>query len=92
MVNDPVDNQRWWDTPRPWLVGSALVPRRWTRPIGGASYDHDHCQFCSATFSDTVPGALREGFATVDEAMRVCPECFSIQELREQFRLTRGDG
>jgi len=81
--------ERWWeDLKRPEVVGATLMRRRWTRPIGDASYDHDHCVFCFAKFSDTVSGALREGFTTADEAMWVCGDCVSIPELREQFRLT----
>ena len=81
-------NERWWeDLDRPYLVGATLVQRRWTRPVGDVSYDHDHCAFCFAKFSDTEPDALREGFTTADEALWMCGECVAIAGLRERFQL-----
>lgn len=81
----------WWeglDRERPWLVGLVLALSRWTRPVGDAWYDHDHCGFCFAEFSDTEPNALREGYTTPDNAQWICADCFNIPGLRELFRLT----
>jgi hypothetical protein len=78
----------WWEgLHRPSIVGATLVNKTWTRPKGDASYDYDHCEFCFVKFSDTAPGALREGYATSDDAMWVCADCFDNPDLRTYFSL-----
>lgn len=59
------------------------------------NWDHDHCEFCWATFSvpgsgSSLPGTLNEGYAQTaygtfpDDYRWVCPECFErIHELAE---------
>lgn len=59
-----------------WLRGAVLYWRRWSsaRP----DWDHDHCEFCSATFArGDVPDALAEGYATADGYHWVCRDCFA---------------
>ena len=80
---------QWWeDLKRPEIAGAILIRKPWTRPAGDSRYDHDHCVFCFAKFSDSEPDALREGFATGDEALWVCTDCFKIEGLRRHFQLT----
>jgi hypothetical protein len=82
-------NDQWWEgLKRAELTGATLVRRVWTRPKGDEWYDHDHCNYCFAKFSDTEPNALREGFATLDEAVWVCSDCANISALRDYFHFT----
>ena len=74
------------------MVGAVLEKRQWTRPVDDSSYDHDHCEFCSATFSDAVEGAFSEGYTTEDEACWVCADCFDNPSLRAWFRLSLRTG
>ena len=79
----------WWHgVHRPWLVGAKLVRRRWARPSSDSTYDHDHCQICSAKFSDAIEGAEREGYTTGDYAVWVCSDCFSNPSIRLHFGLS----
>ena len=48
-------------------------------------WDHDHCEFCWAMFTElSVPEALKEGYTTDDEYRWICPQCF--KDFRERFR------
>ena len=50
----------------------------------GSDWDHDHCEFCWATFSELDrPDFLHEGYTTEDDHHWVCPPCF--EDLRERF-------
>jgi hypothetical protein len=41
-------------------------------------WEHDHCEFCSAKFSEGNDSeALHAGFTTCDEYRWVCPQCFA---------------
>jgi len=52
-------------------------------------WTHDHCEFCSAVFSEKVrPEYLNEGWATPyqdqEDVFRwVCPKCF--EDFKEEF-------
>jgi len=46
--------------------------------------DHDHCEFCLATFSDAIHDALKEGYTTANDYWWVCKECF--EDFNEMFR------
>jgi hypothetical protein len=47
-------------------------------------WDHDHCEFCSAKFSLSEAGALKEGFSTADGYRWICQSCFA--DFNEQFQ------
>ena len=65
-----------------YLSGVTLVRRRWSESRPG--WDHDHCEFCGATFGDDrLQDALREGWTTPDEYHWVCDTCFS--DFRDEF-------
>ena len=49
-------------------------------------WDHDHCEFCWAKFSDTIQDALKEGYVTVDNSRWVCKDCFN--DLKDGFKWT----
>ena len=38
--------------------------------------DHDHCEFCSNKFSNTIPGCLTKGYTTTDAYHWICENCF----------------
>lgn len=52
------------------------------------TWDHDHCCFCWATFSE-YEGDLHEGYCTPDETYWICPECFA--DFQEMFHWTLED-
>ena len=56
-----------------YLLGLAFEPRAY-RPTPGN--DHDHCEFCVAKFSQTIPDALTGGYCTPDRDRWICPTCF----------------
>ena len=65
-----------------YLTGVTLYRRPWRQPK--PDWDHDHCEFCGATFaSDAVPETLREGWATDDEYRWICEGCFA--DFRDRF-------
>jgi hypothetical protein len=40
-------------------------------------WDHDHCEFCSAKFTETnEPDTLTEGYTTSDSYRWICKPCF----------------
>jgi len=67
-----------------YLTGAVLVRRPYRRNAKNPEWDHDHCEFCGATFS--LHGALddlKEGYATKDDYRWICPACF--QDFHEEF-------
>jgi hypothetical protein len=66
-----------------YLKGVVLIRAEWVRPT--PDWDHDHCQFCWATFAeaDILPDALHEGFVTVGLDHWICPACFD--DFKEEF-------
>ena len=67
-----------------YLTGVHLVRSGWAAL---AVNDHDHCEFCGATFStsevDGRPIHLREGWATPDGENWICDRCFD--DFHERF-------
>lgn len=39
-------------------------------------WDHDHCEFCGAEFSEGDPATLQHGYATSDDHHWICDGCF----------------
>lgn len=63
-----------------YLAGKKLmkVPYfRWSK-----TWDHDHCDFCWATFSE-YENDLHEGYVTEDKHTWICPECY--KDFKEMF-------
>jgi hypothetical protein len=59
-----------------YLGGATLVRKAWVQPK--PEWDHDHCEFCHATFAHfDGPDVLREGYTTQDDYYWVCPKCFA---------------
>ena len=48
--------------------------------------DHDHCEFCSAKFSETIPECLRSGYTTTNDYHWICDKCFT--DFKELFKWT----
>jgi len=46
-------------------------------------WDHDHCEFCSAKFSE-LEGDLHEGYCTLDKKYWICDKCFN--DFSEMFK------
>lgn len=67
-----------------YLSQVSLHFKRYTAPR--ASWDHDHCSFCTAKFSETIPGALTEGYATLDDYHWICTPCYN--DFKDQFGWT----
>jgi len=66
-----------------YMKGATLSWRTWEAP--SETWDHDHCQFCGARFSEsTAADVERAGYMTADEHERwVCKQCF--EDFREMF-------
>jgi hypothetical protein len=69
-----------------YLRGVTLYRRRYTSHRPG--WDHDHCSFCWAKFSESLPDAFREGWTTSDGYYWICDQCF--QDFRDRFEWTLG--
>lgn len=41
------------------------------------NWDHDHCEFCNATFSLKIEGSETEGWSTENRYHWVCNECYN---------------
>lgn len=63
-----------------YLQGARLIFKAYKKPSD--SWDHDHCDFCGAEFSETG-NHLREGYCTKDERAWICPECF--EDFKQRF-------
>jgi hypothetical protein len=67
------------------LAGVTMRFRRDRRPR--PEWDHDHCQFCFATFMvEGLPDVLNEGYTTEDEYYWVCSKSF--EDFKERFDWT----
>ena len=65
-----------------YLSGAKLRWRAWSPYRPG--WDHDHCKFCRAKFSDSgAEDTLREGYVTEDNYRWICRHCF--EDFRERF-------
>ena len=49
-------------------------------------WDHDHCEFCSAKFSEN-PTDLNVGYSTLDSYHWVCEECYNDFHRLFQWKL-----
>jgi hypothetical protein len=63
-----------------YLTGATLYLRRWSS--NDPTWDHDHCEFCLAEFSDSYPDCLTEGYTTADLYRWICPDCFNDFKVR----------
>ena len=75
-----------WQGQETYMQGLALCWKPYHRY--SESWDHDHCEFCWAKFSE-VPSdadALTEGYASSDSHRWVCRQCFD--DFRQKFEWT----
>jgi hypothetical protein len=70
-----------------YLRGVTLIRRKYRQYPRNPEWDHDHCEFCWATFSllDN-PDYLKEGYATKDDYRWICPACF--EDFKDDFDWT----
>lgn len=64
-----------------YLKGVALVRRSYTQYREG--WDHDHCEFCWATFSEKKED-LNVGYATTDRYRWICENCY--EDFKDLFQ------
>jgi hypothetical protein len=58
-----------------YLKGVPLYRKEYVAP--GPDWDHDHCEFCWATFMDSDrPDIQREGYTTKDNKKWICSTCY----------------
>ena len=57
-----------------YLFGKTLIYKKYADRI--TITDHDHCEFCSDKFSDTIPNCLTEGYTTTDNYRWICGNCY----------------
>ena len=70
-----------------YLKGATLIHRHYRSYAKNKKWDHDHCEFCGATFSlSNNPEHLSEGYSTADEYRWICPTCF--RDFEEEFGWT----
>ena len=67
-----------------YLTNAVLYFQRWATL--DPSWDHDHCEFCFAEFSDRYPNCLTEGYTTSNLYRWICPDCFI--DFKERFGWT----
>lgn len=63
------------------LYGVKLERKRYTPYREG--WDHDHCEFCSVKFSESLAGCEREGWATEDNYYWICCGCY--EDFKKDF-------
>lgn len=62
-------------------MGATLERKKYS---GTPDWDHDNCDFCSAKFSDSIPGCLTEGWTTTDNYHWICDQCFA--DFKDYFK------
>ena len=72
-----------------YLNGVVLVRKKFRQY--NETWDHDHCEFCSAKFmpNSSDPEVLTEGYATVGEYRWICSDCFD--DFKDRFDWTIQD-
>lgn len=63
-----------------YLTGVVLYFQRWASL--DPTWDHDHCEFCLAKFSDHFPDQT-EGYTTANLYRWICQDCFA--DFKERF-------
>lgn len=66
-----------------YLMGVTLIHRSY-RPHPEEEWDHDHCKFCDAPFSqaEAHENPLRVGYVTENHYHWVCERCFGDFKVR----------
>ncbi len=64
-----------------YLIGVWLTKKKYSK--WSDSWEHDHCEFCSATISE-LENDLNEGYATDDDYHWICETCY--QDFKERFQ------
>lgn len=69
----------------PYLNGAIL---HWaTYRVPSLKWDHDHCEFCWAKFTESGgPDSLHDGYTTDDGYRWICSQCF--EDFKDQFHFS----
>ncbi|HPQ41598.1 MAG TPA: hypothetical protein PLV45_14595 [bacterium] len=68
-----------------YLKGLTLMYKTYSQYREG--WDHDHCEFCWAKFTEPgTPDTLHEGYTTLDRKYWICSRCF--EDFKEMFGWT----
>jgi len=59
--------------------------RKQTYAVPSLTWNHDHCEFCWATFSEQGED-LHEGYCSLDKKNWICEQCF--QDFKDLFKFT----
>ena len=70
-------------TQEKYLMKARLCKEAYVQPT--LTWDHDHCEFCWATFSE-APDTLHVGYHSVKGGHWICETCF--QDFKELFKFT----
>lgn len=66
-----------------YLKGKTLYLKKWSKTR--ENWDHDHCNFCWAEFTDyNIPNVLHEGYTTKDDYYWICKKCFG--DFKKMFK------
>ena len=63
-----------------YLMNARLRKQTYVAPT--LKWDHDHCEFCTVTFSE-YDGDLHEGYSTPANKCWICEQCF--QDFKKMF-------
>lgn len=72
-----------------YLSGVSLARRRYR--TYRRDWDHDHCEFCGAKFSER-PGDLKIGYVTLDGYHWICDACYADFSGLFKWKLAQPDG
>ena len=65
-----------------YLLGVALCLKKYSDRK--SSTDHDHCEFCTEKFSDSIPNCLTQGYTTSNDYHWICEKCYN--DFKEHFK------
>ncbi|GAB6188179.1 hypothetical protein [Thermopirellula anaerolimosa] len=68
------------------LKGVSLLRRTYRKYREG--WEHDHCEFCGAKFSEQGEG-VNVGYTTIDRYHWICEECY--KDFKDMFQWTLVD-
>ncbi|KAF0843321.1 hypothetical protein FNL37_0743 [Methylovorus glucosotrophus] len=57
-----------------YLLGLSLFKHQYRKHKD--NWDHDHCEFCGAMFTESTPETLHSGYSTADSYYWICESCF----------------
>ena len=77
-----IDSNDWRLQGQEKYLRGAVLEKKMYQPYR-VGWEHDHCEFCGAEFSLENPGALRVGYASLDNYRWICEVCF--EDFKDMF-------